>query len=228
MMKKIILLIIIHGYVSNSIGQLNDGRKILTISAATITIATDKNVSTQNSVEMARSKGTGVTILPELSFGRIHKGHLLSYGLQLFLNFNKSKIESDQNPNLNIITHGHTVGIAPLISYQKFLPLVASKLYYSPYGSMVFGYKFNKLNGTGISEQTNKGIYGSLVFRPFSIIYIKTAKTNFVFNIGNISIDYDRMTNSYTDNPNGVKTVSSNLSLSSALGSIVFGIQKTF
>lgn len=217
-MKKIIFYLLAFFPGITVIGQFKNGDKVWTSAISNFSVSISKSETTSNSNPPQTSKVNDFRLNPEITFGKIKNNQLFSYGLSLIAGITTQEGGSNR----------HTLGIAPVIIYQKIYPL-SEKLFFTPITRLNVGYQYSKQEASSFSSaQIQKSIVGSLGFYPFSLTFLKNEKTSFIFTITRISIDYNR-TKSYLDPQiaNG-KTISSNLLFAGSLNSVGFGIQKHF
>ena len=171
------------------------------------------------------SKTSGVGFTTEIAYGKIKKNHLFSYGLHLAMGFDKNYNNSSSTPTDQ---KNHRIEFGPVLSYQKFYS-ITDRLYFSPFSILNINYHYTKQGATSTSSAwLDKGIAGSFAFHPFSITFSKDPKTNFLFSIGTVSIDYSR-TKYYTRPAlNDGKTIYTAFNVDAQITGIAFGIQKLF
>lgn len=209
---------------TNSFAQMKEDSKVLTSTLSNLTFGFSKSETSSTVNPTQTGKGKSFGFRPELTYGKVKKNGLLSYGLSLAWGFGTQS----NTASGGFTTKNHLIGFAPVISYQKFYPLL-ERLYYSPFARLSVGYQYAKQNGTSSSSASiQKGIVGSFEFRPFSLVFSRNARTNFIFNLGSVAINYDRTKSYFIPMLYNGKTISTNLTLNASISGIGFGIQKLF
>jgi len=224
-MKKLCIYLLLLFVTTNSFAQMKDGSKVLTSTISFLNVGFSKGESSSSINPTLTSKTSGLGFITEVTYGKIKRNHLFSYGLQLTAGFDKNSNNSSSNPSDQ---KNHRIEFAPVLNYQKFYSLT-DRLYFSPFSRLSVGYQYSKQGATSSSSSSiQKGIAGTFAFHPFSITFSKNQKTNFLFNIGTVSIDYTRTKSYYEPVLYDSKTISTTFSLSAQIGGIGFGIQKLF
>ena len=223
-MKKSLVQLGLFLTTINGFGQTNDGKKVITSTLSNFYFGRSKGEATSSINPTLTTKTSGFGFATEVTYGKIKKNNLFSYGLNIAFGFNKQSDNTTTPAN----SKNHRIVFGPVISCQKFYK-ITEKLYYSPYSRLSLGYSYYKQNATPFSSASiQKGMLGSLTFHPFSITFSKSPKTNFLFTIGRVSIDYSRVKSYYDPILNNSQTISTNFLLSAQIGGIGFGIQKLF
>jgi len=210
---------------NNSFAQIKDGRKVLTSVISSIGVSSFKGEASSSVNPTLNYETSGIGFTTEIAYGKIKKDNLFSYGLHLALGFSKNSNNSTSDP---IDQKNHRIEFGPVLNYQKFFS-ITDKLYYSPFSRLNINYHYAKQGATSTSSASfEKGIAGSLAFYPFSITFSKDPKTNFLFTIGTVSIDYSRA--KYYTKPalNDSKLITSAFNTNAQLAGIGFGLQKLF
>jgi hypothetical protein len=224
-MKKLCIYLLLLFVAINSFAQINDGSRILTSTVSVLYLGFSKGESSSSINPTLTSKTSGLGFTTEVTYGKIKKNYLFSYGLQFTLGFDKNSNNSSSAPSNQ---KNHRIEFAPVLSYQKFYSLT-DKLYFSPFSRLSVGYQYSKQGATSSSSASiQKGLAGSLAFHPFSLTFSKNPKTNFLFTIGTVSIDYTRTKSYYQPVLYDSKTISTTFLLNAQIGGIGFGIQKLF
>lgn len=203
---------------ANSFAQIKDNTKVFTSTISTLGIYSTKSKTTSDNNPTSRTGGSGFGLAPELTYGKIQNGHLFSFGLRLAYQLTKQIDYSDRN----------SISVAPVVSFEKFYP-ITNQLYFTPFTRLSVGYQYASQGASSYSsKQIEKGITSSFEFRPFSLTFAKSPKTNFLFTIGNLSAEFNRTKSYIKGSLNNSKTISTNITINGSLGGIGFGIQKLF
>lgn len=215
-MKKIFICLLLSFPVLYSFAQIKDGSKVFTSTISNFGIYSTKSKTTSDNNPTSSTGGSGFGLTPELIYGKIKNNNLLSFGLSLTYQLIKQIDASNKN----------AIAIAPVITYEKFYP-ITNKLYFTPFTRLSLGYQYASQAASSFSSRRiEKGLIGSFSFRPFSLTFAKNPRTNFLFTIGNLYLDFSRIQSYIEGNLNNSKTISTNLTINGSLGGIGFGIQK--
>lgn len=207
-----------------SFGQIKDGTNVIGLMGNIyVGISKGESSSAVNPTLISKTRGGGLN--SEITYGKIKSNHLISYGLIFGFGTDKQSSNSITTPGES---KNHRYNIGPTVSYQKFYSLT-NKLYYSPISKLSVVYQHSKQDASVISSiGIQKGIAATFEFNPFSITFSKSPKTNFLFTIGSIWINYTRTKSYYEPILNDSKTISSQFTVNAQISGIGFGIQKLF
>lgn len=216
-MKKISFIIIFFFITKSVLGQIQNGKTVLTSSLSNFSVGASKSETSSNNNPTQSSSSNSFNINPDIMIGKIKNNSLLSYGINL--NYSTTK-------QMNAGSW-RAISVAPTLSYLKYYK-ISERAFLSPFGRLSIGYKHAKQDAyPNTSGQIQKGVISSLGFYPFSFTFQINTNTNFIFSISRISVEYDRTKSYFEPQLANGKTISSNFLISGTLNSIGFGIQKT-
>ena len=210
-MRLIFTIFLSFGFIFSNC-QVDSNKRILSFLAGNLSINHSNSKDIAPGFSQPTSSETDA-FEAMLTYGKIKGNNLFSYGIDVAVLYAKA---------ISYSNYYHSIGIAPTISYEKFIP-IASKIYYTPFTDFRIGY----IRGSG-GSQVQKGILSALNFYPFGLTFCKNKRTFFLFKFGLISLAYNHIKTYDVNNPDQYTTTNTTYGLNALLTQFNFGIQKAF
>ena len=214
-MKKFYFFLLLAFVATNSFGQIKDGSKVLTTTLSNLFINLGKTKTTSNLQPPSSGKSQAFGLTLEGTYGKVKNSSLWSYGLSISGAFSTNDGGS----------RSHSYGFAPVVSYQKFFPL-SERFYYSPFGRLSVGYSHTTNSGVGSTRWIMNTLGGSAAFYPFSVTFVKNAKTNILFMLGTVSLSQYRTKYFNKPSEDDAQSITNSLALTAGFNGFTFGIQR--
>lgn len=157
-------------------------QKVISIGASSINANFTRSFEQNSGILIGRSSSFGIN--PQLAYGKWNSNHLWLFGFD-------AQYSTSNSLNSNKITR---FAFLPSISYQYRVQIV-QRIYYSQIIKFALGYSNFRLglNSNPAQDQKLNGFSGGFNYSPVGLLVDVNRLLNITFQVGDISLNYERV-----------------------------------